>query len=83
MPTDRYTKAVLTVIAAALVGILAQHAFQPAGAQPASPAVATACGGLDKPCYVTPAFYDSVLKSWIACARSSSNCFVVGSRPVQ
>jgi hypothetical protein len=33
MPTDRYTKIVLTVIAAALVGLLVQNSISPSVAQ--------------------------------------------------
>ncbi len=33
MPTDRYTEVVLTVIATALVGLLAQNAVRPVTAQ--------------------------------------------------
>lgn len=45
--TDRYTKGVLTIIAAALVVI----AFQQ-GTRPASAGVGSDCGGTLSPCYV-------------------------------
>ncbi len=44
---DRYTKIVLTVIATALVGLVAQNALGPANAQRG------ACGSSIDPCYVT------------------------------
>jgi len=47
MPMDFYTKAVFTVIAAALVGIAGNMMFRPANA------VGSDCGGLTSPCYVT------------------------------
>ena len=46
MPTDRYTKIVLTVIAGALVALEAQNAIAPAQAQRGM------CGGRGDPCYV-------------------------------
>ena len=48
MPNDRYTKAVLTVIAASLVVLTAQNATRNATAQQAS----LACS-IMAPCYVT------------------------------
>jgi hypothetical protein len=47
MATDRYTKSVLTVIAAALVVLVAQNASRPATAQQ-QPAMCTVLA----PCYV-------------------------------
>ena len=52
---DRYTKAVLTVIAAALVVLVLQNAFPGARAQSGS-----TCGGARNPCYVTATPSDPV-----------------------
>jgi hypothetical protein len=49
MPTDRYTKTVLTVIAGALVALVVQNAIAPAQAQ------LGLCGARAKPCFVTGA----------------------------
>jgi hypothetical protein len=49
MPTDRYTKLVLTVIAGALVALVVQNAIAPAQAQFGG------CGAKAKPCFVTGA----------------------------
>jgi hypothetical protein len=46
MMLDRYTKFILTVIAAALVAIAVQNATRPARAQLAQ------CGNVQTPCYV-------------------------------
>lgn len=48
MPTDRYMKAVLTVIAASLVVLIVQNAVNGAGAQQSG----LACS-VTSPCYVT------------------------------
>jgi hypothetical protein len=48
MPNDRYTKIVLTVIAGALVALVAQNAIAPAQAQ-----LGLGCGSKAKPCFVT------------------------------
>jgi hypothetical protein len=48
MPTDRYTKTVLTVIAGALVALVVQNAIAPAQAQ-----LGLGCGSKAKPCFVT------------------------------
>ena len=45
---DHYTKAVLTVIAAALVALVVQNAAPDASAQ-----IQAGCGDRFKPCYVT------------------------------
>lgn len=50
---DRYTKAVLTVIAAALVVIAVRQAMPPASAQIQAP-----CGDRFKPCYVVTGHSD-------------------------
>lgn len=45
--TDRYTRAVLTIIAAALVGLLAVQLTPAAQAQ-----IEAGCGSMTNPCYV-------------------------------
>ena len=68
---DKYTKAVLTVIAAALLGIVAQNAMQPASAQ------AVPCGAAMAPCSVVitgslhPLFVTNTLQSplWVNALR--------------
>jgi hypothetical protein len=45
---DRYTKAVLTLIAVSLAAIAIEHATPEAHAQPEP-----GCGGLKNPCYVS------------------------------
>ena len=50
---DRYTKAVLTVIAAALVALVVQNAAPDASAQ-----IQARCGDRFKPCYVTTGHSD-------------------------
>ena len=57
---DRYTKAALTVIAAALVGLVVQNASPDASAQ-----IQARCGDRFKPCYVTTGHSD-VLRVTIA-----------------
>ena len=64
MPTDRYTKSVLTVIAAALVVLVAQNATGPATAQQA----AAMCTVL-APCYVKN---DGITPLNVVEARTSS-----------
>jgi hypothetical protein len=49
---DLYTKAVLTVIATALVLLVAENLVQRAGAQ-------SSCGSQDSPCYVTNRWIDN------------------------
>jgi hypothetical protein len=53
--TDRYTKAVLTVIAAVLVVLVAQNSTRPTVAQSAA-----ACGSNFNPCYVTNHLIDGL-----------------------
>jgi hypothetical protein len=53
MMVDLYTKAVLTVIAAALVILVAENTVQRAGAQ-------SSCGSQSSPCYITNHLIDGV-----------------------
>jgi hypothetical protein len=56
---DRYTRAVLTVIAAALVALAVERDVGPAKAQGAN------CGERDSsPCYVAVEIYDSDTSTW-------------------
>ena len=48
---DRYTKVVLTVIAAALVGLVVQRAIPTASAQ-----LGAGCGSSYDPCYIASRF---------------------------
>lgn len=50
---DLYTKALLTVIAAALVLLVAENLVQRAGAQ-------SSCGSQSSPCYITNHLIDGV-----------------------
>ncbi len=72
---DRYTKLVLTVIAACLASLAAQHALSPTIAQ-------TDRCGVETPCKVinvhpTGAFPNN----WVPCYDLRETCFVVKMQP--
>jgi hypothetical protein len=69
---DRYTKAVLTVIAVALSGLAIQYALSPAAAQ-------KTCGGNTNPCWVTQAYWDDISRSWKLCYEARHACYVVST----
>lgn len=77
MPTDRYTKLVLTVIAGALVALVVQNAIAPAQAQLGS----GACGSSHIPCYVTTGARDWVNTMPYAPARGAlpAPCWPTGT----
>ena len=76
MNADRYIRVVLSIIASALVLLVFQNASLPAAAQ--SPST---CGGMDRPCLVAPAWYDSPSGVWRPCNGSTATCFTIGLRP--
>lgn len=71
--TDRYTKIVLTVIAAALVALTAERLVAPAEAESKS------CGALDAPCAMVPVRWDANRLRMVPCDLSNGPCFIVGS----
>ncbi|MFG1479455.1 hypothetical protein V5F53_12430 [Xanthobacter sp. V4C-4] len=72
---DRYTKAILTVIAVALTVSVIQRAVAPAEAQ------GQACGTLQHPCVVVLAARSSAYSDdFTLCTDTSSPCMVVESR---
>ncbi|MCP3385208.1 MULTISPECIES: hypothetical protein [unclassified Bradyrhizobium] len=71
--TDRYTKSVLTVIAAALSIIAARQFLQTAEAQTGQ------CGNQAHPCATYNVYWDSSFSEWKPCYESSRGCYVVGT----
>jgi hypothetical protein len=69
---DMYTKAVLTVIAGALVALVVQRAFEPAIAQGIS------CG-IEVPCKVETYYRDSRGR-YHDCYSTSESCFTVDAK---
>jgi hypothetical protein len=68
---DRYTKLVLTVIAACLVTLVAQHALSPTIAQ-------TGRCGEETPCKVVNVYPNERSPGeWIPCYEQRGTCFVV------
>jgi hypothetical protein len=70
--TDMYTKAILTVIAGALVALVIERAFEPAVAQGSS------CG-IEIPCKVENYYRDS-RGHYHDCYSTSESCFVVDAK---
>ena len=60
---DRYTKFVLTVIALALVGLLARSSLVPRGVEAQAPDVPL-CGTVTAPCYVSVVGGPPSLGAW-------------------
>jgi hypothetical protein len=71
MTSDKYTKFILTIIAAALSTIAAQQLFRTAEAESAT------CGVV-KPCMVFNAYKDG--NDWKPCYDTTQSCYVVGTR---
>ena len=71
MTTDRYTKIVLTVIAAALTWI--------AGQQLLSGAAADSTCGIQTPCMVVNVYRDSSSMSWEPCYKGGRACYAVAT----
>jgi hypothetical protein len=71
--TDRYTKLVLTVIAAALVALTAIQLTTPAGAEIGQ------CLE-DRPCYVVNVLWNKSSSRWEACTGTKMPCFIVDSK---
>ena len=70
MTNDRYLKAVLTVIAAALTIIAGQQVFQTAWAQ------GSTCGTTN-PCKTVNVYWDDSSFEWKTCDRSDRACYFV------
>ena len=73
---DRYTKAVLTVIAMALTVIAGQHALSPAQAQ-FGPQAARGCGSERNPCAVINVIYERSAGEFRACSEVGLPCYGV------
>lgn len=73
--SSRYTQAMLTIIAAALVIGIAQRAIAPAEAQPA------ACGSDRNPCIVLLATWDKVQNRAVLCSEQRQPCLSVLTKP--
>jgi hypothetical protein len=71
MMIDRYSKIVLTVIAAALTIIAARQLFDPAMATDAT------CG-TNSPCMTTIVYWDDISQKWRPCEGANRACFWVG-----
>lgn len=67
---DRYSKTVLTIIAAALTVIAGQQLFQTATA------AATTCG-ITTPCMSINVYWDNVFSEWKRCSTSDRACYSV------
>jgi hypothetical protein len=77
MPTDRYTKGVLTAIAVALVWIAGQQIFSTATAQ-------TGTCGVTTPCLVVSVHPDQPSSSWastawVPCYAGKRPCYAVAT----
>jgi hypothetical protein len=70
MTNDRYSKAVLTVIAIALTVIAGQQLFQTATAQGAT------CG-ITKPCKSVNVYWDGNSSEWKTCDTGDRACYMV------
>jgi hypothetical protein len=71
--TDRYTKIVLTVIAAALTCIASEQLF--------SKAKADSTCGVDVPCKVIAVHPSLTTGGWTPCYKGDLPCYIVVSKP--
>lgn len=70
---DRYTKSVLTVIAAALCMIATQQFLRTAEAETGR------CGDPSHPCATYNVYWESNSSQWIPCYGTGRSCYAVGT----